>query len=204
MKLYFSPEAISLAPHILMVELGLDVELVRVNLRTKETSDGSDFLSLNPNGYVPTLVLDEDHILTETAAMLLYLADLKPELQLAPLSGTWERAEMWDALSFISTELAALCTPLFMPEISDETKVQIRKKLLTRLEYLAFRSSGQQYYLSDQFTVIDAYLFCVLGWLPRFTIDILQWPVLAELMDRYYERPSVIKAQQIESDFAPV
>ncbi|MGH8089660.1 MAG: glutathione S-transferase N-terminal domain-containing protein, partial [Stenotrophomonas sp.] len=91
MKLYYAPYTCSLSPHIVLRELGLPFELVKVDNTTKQTADGRDFRTLNPKGYVAALELDDSQVLTEGPAIVQYLADLKPETGLAPAAGSWER-----------------------------------------------------------------------------------------------------------------
>jgi glutathione S-transferase len=91
MKLYYAPDTCSLSPHIVLRELELEFELVKVNNSSKITADGRDFRAINPKGYVAALELDDGQILTEGPAIVQYLADLKPEHGLAPRAGSWER-----------------------------------------------------------------------------------------------------------------
>lgn len=204
MKLYFRPEAISLAPHITLAELDFPYKLVRVNHLTLQTSEGQSFLEINSSGYLPALQLDNGQVLTEAVAIMQYLADLKPESGLAPLFGSWERVELWEALNFLGNEITALCTPLFMPEMPDEVKVMLIAKLKKHLDYASSRIGSRTYALGEQFTIVDAYLFPVLSWMPRFTIDLLQWPNLASLLQRLSKRPAVKKALKEEMAFPPV
>ena len=123
MKLYFSPEACSLSPHIVLRELGLPFTLVKVDNKTKKTADGRDFLAINAKGYVPVLELDDGQRLTEGPAIVQYLADLKPEAQLAPASGTFERVRLQEWLNFITSEIHKTYSPLFNPDKSDRSHV---------------------------------------------------------------------------------
>ena len=88
MKLYFSPGACSLSPHIALREAGLSFEMVKVDLSTKQTADGTDFKTINPKGYVPVLQLDDGKVLTEGPAIVQYIADQVPASKLAPVAGT--------------------------------------------------------------------------------------------------------------------
>ncbi|CAK7007682.1 Glutathione S-transferase GST-6.0 [Saezia sanguinis] len=204
MKLYFASEASALAPHIILIEQNIPYELIRVNYASMHTSEGGDFREINPNGYVPALTLDDGKILTEGPAIIQYLADLKPETKLAPPQGSWERVELWEILNFMSNELHALCAPLFMAEIPDEVKEIITEKLEWRLGNLANRMKGRSYVMGEHFTIVDAYLFPILSWMPRFSVDLEQWPELANWMDVVSERPSVQRAHQEEIDVPAV
>lgn len=82
MKLYYSPGACSLASHIALLEAGLEFELERVDLKSKLTETGRDFTTINAKGYVPALVLDSEDVVTESAAVLDWIASQAPQLQL--------------------------------------------------------------------------------------------------------------------------
>ncbi|TFH79831.1 MULTISPECIES: glutathione transferase GstA [Pseudomonas] len=193
MKLYFAPMTCSLAPHIVLRELALPFELIRVNNQTKRTADGRDFREINPKGYVAALMLDNGEVLTEGPAILQYLADLAPAQGLAPANGTWERSRLQEHLNFISSEIHGGSAPLFSSEIPESSKTVFKHKLFKRLDYLN-RILATQPFLMQVFGVADAYLFTVLKWLPTFSIAIEDWPALANYMTRIAERPGVIAA----------
>src|ERR1700761_8588730 len=113
MKLYYSPGACSLSPHIVARELGLSIELEKADLGSKKTASGGDFLAINPKGQVPTLVLDDGQVLTEGPVIVQYLADKKPDGGLLPAAGTMERYRVQEWLNFITSELHKGYTPLF-------------------------------------------------------------------------------------------
>jgi glutathione S-transferase len=201
MKLYFAPNTCSLSPHIVLRELGLQFELVRVNNKTKQTSEGCSFLEVNPKGYVAALMLDNGEVLTEGPAILQYLADLKPKANLAPANGTWERVRLQETLNFITSEIHAGCGPLFSSDIPDNVKDIIKEKFSKRLHNLDAALSRKDYLLGE-FGVADAYLYTVLTWLPHFSIDIKRWPALARFMDRIGARAAV-KAALAAEDATP-
>ena len=203
MKLYFAPMTCSLSPHIVLRELALPFELVRVNNQTKRTADGRDFHEINPKGYVAALMLDNGEVLTEGPAILQYLVDLVPGHTLAPANGTWERSRLQEYLNFISSEIHGGSAPLFSSEIPEATKTIFKHKLFKRLDYLN-RLLATQPFLMQAFGVADAYLFTVLKWLPTFSIAIEDWPALANYMARIAERPSVQAAIAEEQATQPV
>jgi glutathione S-transferase len=190
MKLYFAPMTCSLSPHIVLRELGLPFELIRINNKTKATADGKDFRNINPKGYVAALVLDDGQVLTEGPAIIQYLADQVRGNSLAPANGTWERTRLQEMLNFITSEIHGGSAPLFNADIPEPTKAIFREKLFKRLDYL---NGGllQKDYLLGVFGLADAYLFTVLKWLPFFSIDVKHWPALASFMERVEARPSV-------------
>jgi len=199
MKLYFAPEACSLSPHIVLRELGLPFDLVKVDTKTKQTADGSDFLAINPKGYVPVLQLDNGQVLTEGPAIVQYLADLKPEKKLAPANGTWERTRLQETLNFITSELHKGFSPLFNPSMPEAAKTLFKEKLGQRFSQLEPTLAKQDYLLGAQFTVADAYLFTVARWSNFVGIDLTQWPILAKYLARVENRASVKAALEAES-----
>ncbi|TBN48847.1 glutathione transferase GstA [Pseudomonas sp. BGI-2] len=198
MKLYYAPHACSLAPHIVLRELDLPFELVRVDNRTKKTKTGADFLAINPKGYVAALQLDNGEVLTEGPALLQYLADLQPESNLAPANGTFERVRLQEWLNFVSTEIHGGLGWLFNSQFTDEVKAQIKEKLFKRLAVLS-QTLERQDYLMGEFSVVDAYLFTVLRWAPLFAIDLDQWPALVRFQARVDQKPAVKAALAAES-----
>lgn len=204
MKLYFAPGTCSQASHIALRELALPAELVRVNLRTKRTAEGGDFLEINPKGYVAALVLDDGKVLTEASAILQYIADQKPDGGLAPRHGTWERAKLQEWLGYVGGELHGSASPLFNAAMPDEAKTIFRDKLSKCLDIAAAALDGNEYLLGDQFSVADAYLFVVLSWFPRIGLDVARWPALAAFQARVAQRPAVKEAIAAEAASAEV
>ncbi|CAI8940872.1 Glutathione S-transferase GST-6.0 [Pseudomonas chlororaphis] len=191
MNLYFSPNACSLAPHIVLRELALPFNLVRVDNRNKTTAAGADFLAINPKGYVAALELEDGQVLTEGPAILQYLADLKPQAGLAPANGSWQRVRLQEMLNFVSSEIHGSLGWLFNPEFPEATQALIRQKLFKRLALLDRTLQQQSYLLGESFGVADAYLFTVLRWTVGFAIDLEQWPALARFQARIAQREAV-------------
>lgn len=198
MKLYFSPGACSLSPHIVLREAGFSFDLERVNLADKKTASGADFRATNPKGYVPALQLDNGELLTEGPAIVQYLADQAPEKQLVPAAGTMERYRLMEWLNFLSTELHKGFSPLFKPHMPDEAKKLARETLALRLEVVAKQLEGKSYLTGEQFTVADAYLFTILGWAGKVDVDLSRWPVFAAYRERVAARPAVQAALAAE------
>lgn len=191
MKLYYSPGACSLSPHIVLREAGLPFELERVDLKTKLTETGADYRSINPKGYVPALRLDDGEILTEGPAIVQYLADRVPDRKLAPAAGTMERYRLMEWLNFISTELHKSFGALFNPQTAEDWKAFVRGLLGQRLDYVATQLGSRAYLMGDAFSVPDAYLFTVLNWGQWTGIDVGQWPSLKDYVARIAARPAV-------------
>ena len=193
-KLYFTPGTSSLAPHIALREAGLDFDLVRVDLRRHQLADGSDFTAINAKGYVPVLELDDGERLTETAAILQYIADRVPESGLAPRAHTLARYRLQEWLAFIGSELHRSFVPLFRPDTPEDYRRCLQEGIASRLGHVAARLEGRNYLLGEHFTVADAYLFAVLAWTSAVSIDIGRWPALAAFQQRVGRRPSVLEA----------
>ncbi|MYN18998.1 glutathione transferase GstA [Rugamonas sp. FT107W] len=199
MKLYFAPHTCSFSPHIVLRELGLTYELVRVDNQTKLTADGRDFRSINPKGYVAALELENGEVLTEGVAIVQYLADLKPSAGLAPPPGSWQRVRLQEWLNFIGSEIHAGAAPLFNRTMPEAATAIFRDKLQKRMTFLQHTLQQQDYLMGDKFTVADAYLYTVLGWFAFFDISLDNWPAVAAYSHRIAARPSVQAAMQAEA-----
>ncbi|ALV04627.1 glutathione transferase GstA [Roseateles depolymerans] len=198
MKLYYSPGACSLSPHIVAREAGLDVEIVLASTKTHQLQDGTDFYTLNPKGYVPLLELDNGQRLSEGPAIVQYLADLAPGSGLAPANGTMERYRLQEWLNFITSELHKGFSPLFNPAMPEEAKAQFRTKLLDRLKWVDAQLEGRSYLMGETFTVADAYLFTVTGWGRLVGVDVSPFAQLVAFRERVAARPAVQEAMKQE------
>jgi glutathione S-transferase len=197
MKLYYSPGACSLAPHIALREAKLDFEPVRVDIKSKKTADGGDYWQINSKGYVPTLELDNGQRLTEVVAVLQCVGDMKPEAKLAPPPGSFERYRLQEWLGFTSSEIHKSFSPLFNPAASGDVKTYVRTHLAKRLGWLN-EHIGAAFLMGGTFTVADCYLFTVVGW-SRFTeVDLTPFPNVAAYTKRILERPAVRAALDFE------
>jgi glutathione S-transferase len=199
MKLYYSPGACSLHPHITLREAGLPFELVRVDLRAhKLGGNGEDYYAVNPKGYVPLLELDDGTRLSEGAVIDQYIADRNPDARLIPRAGTIERYRAQEWLNFIATELHKQFSPLFYSTTPDEVKVQLRQRIAGRLDFMERTLAKQPYLLGDTFSVADAYLYNMLRWTEHTGIDRGKWPALASFYERVSQRPAVRAALEAE------
>ena len=198
MKLYFSPGACSLAPHIVLRETGLPFELERVDTKTKVMASGDDFWQVNPKGMVPTLKLDDGELLTEGPAISQFIADQKPEAGLLPAVGSLARYRVLEWLNFVGTEIHKQFTPMFKPNTPDDYKAIARENVLKAFKLVDAHLAGKQYLTGDTFTVADAYLFTVSNWARLHHIDIAQWPNFAAYQERVRSRPAVQEALKAE------
>ena len=198
MKLYYSPGACSLSPHIVLREAGLPVELVKADLQAHKLADGSDFYAVNSKGYVPMLELDGGERLTEGPAIVQYIADQVPDKKLAPANGSMARYRVQEWLNFITSELHKGIGGLFNPAMPDDGKAVIRTKATDKLKWVDQQLEGKQYLMGDAFSVADAYLFTVTNWTGRVGIDISAMKNLSAFQARMAARPAVQAAMKAE------
>jgi glutathione S-transferase len=198
MKLYYSSGACSLSPHIVLLEAGLPFTMEKVDLASKKTSSGADYLAINSKGSVPALQLDDGRVLTEGPAVVQYLADQAPDSALAPRAGSFERYQLMEILNYITSELHKGYGPLFNPKTSADAKAAAVANLQKKFDWLTGFLADKTYLLGKSFTVADAYLFTVLRWSGRVGIDLAPWPVLAAYCARVEQRPKVQQALKDE------
>jgi glutathione S-transferase len=198
LKLYFSPGACSLSPHIVLIEGGFRFETEKVSLASKKTAGGADYTAINPKGYVPALQLDSGEVLTEGPAIVQYLADQAPDRQLAPANGTMERYRLMEWLNFISTEVHKSFSPLFKPDTVDAAKQAAHDLLARRFEIVEKQLQQHDYITGDRFSVADAYLFTVLNWTHVLKFDLGRWPAMQAYLKRVADRPAVQEAMKAE------
>ena len=198
MKLYYSPGACSLSPHIALQEAGLAYTPVLASTKSHKLQDGTDYYTINALGYVPVLELDNGERLREGPAIVQYIADQVPDKQLAPANGTLARYRLQEWLNFIGTELHKGFSPLFNPATPEDYKPMVRERLLQRLQWVDSQLAGKQYLMGDQFTVADGYLFTVTSWTQPTNVDISGLANLAAYRERVGARPAVQAAMKAE------
>lgn len=199
MKLYYSPGACSMAPHIVLNEaVFTSFGTEKVDLGKKLTATGGDYLRINPKGYVPALELDNGEILTEVAVILQYLADLRPDSGLVPVAGTMERYRLMEWLNFVSSEIHKQLGQLFNADIPQAWKEHQLELLGKRFDFLSACLAGQPYLMDERFCVADAYLFTVLNWTRILDVDLGKWPLLREYLARVAGRPAVNRTMREE------
>ena len=198
MKLYYSPGACSLSPHIALQESGLAFEAIRTPTKTHQLPDGTDFYTINPLGYVPVLELDNGQRLREGPAIVQYIADQVPDKQLAPANGSFERYQLQEWLTFIGTEVHKNFSPLFTPGMPDEAKELAKDRIISRLTWVDGELASKPYLMGQHFSVADAYLFTVTNWAKLVGVDIGGLANLAALRARVAERPAVQAAMRTE------
>lgn len=189
MKLYYSPGACSLAPHIALAEAGIPADIVRVDLRTHKLPDGSDYHKVNPKGYVPAVQLEDGTVLTEVSILLQYIADRKPG-SLAPAFGNLERYKLMEWLNFVATEIHKTYGPLWH-QPSDEVRASVIARLGKRYAIVEAQLAKHPFLAGSAFTIADAYLFTVTRWASMLKVDLSAFPRVAAYMKRIDERPAV-------------
>lgn len=198
MKLYFSPGACSLSPHIVAREANLELTLERVDMRTKKTASGADFLAVNPKGYVPALELDDGEVLTEGPTIVQYLADQRPDARLVGAPGTRERYRQLEMLGYINSEIHKSYSPLFKPDTLPQVQAERREYVQKRYGLIEASLEGHDFLMGDHFTVADAYLFTVTSWAPAVKLDLGAFPRIAAFQARVAARPAVVAALATE------
>ena len=198
MKLYFSPGACSLAPHIVLNESGLPFTLVKADLKAHKLEDGSDYYQTTSKGQVPLLEFDNGERLSEGPAITQYIADQVPAKKLAPANGTMERYRVQEWLNFVTSELHKGIGGLFNPAMPDDGKAVIRARATSKLQWVDERLEGKHYLMGDAFTIADAYLFTVTNWTGHTGIDISGMKNLSAFQARMAARPAVQAALKAE------
>ena len=194
MKLYYSPGACSLSPHIALLEAGLPYDLVKVDLRAKKLENGDDYLKVNPKGQVPALALDSGELVTEGPVIVQMIADKASATNLAPARDSAERYKLLEWLNFVGTELHKNFGPMFSPVLSDDAKAFFKDRVMGKFKYLDGALTGHDYLMGKQFTVADGYLFTMLSWADRMKFDLSAMPNLLAYKARVAARPKVQEA----------
>ncbi len=191
MKLYYSPGACSLSPHIALLEAGLPYDLVKVDLKAKKLENGDDFLSINPKGQVPALALDSGELVTEGPVIVQMIADKVAAKNLAPARDSAERYKLQEWLTYINSEVHKSFGPMFSPVLADDAKAFFKDRVMAKFKYLDGALAGKDYLMGKQFTVADGYLFTMLAWADRMKFDLAAMPNLLAYKARVGARPAV-------------
>jgi len=194
MKLYYSPGACSLSPHIALLEAGLPYDLVKVDLRAKKLENGDDYLKVNPKGQVPALALDNGEVVTEGPVIVQMIADKASANNLAPARDSTERYKLQEWLNYITTELHKNFGPMFSPVLADDAKAFFKDRVMGKFRYVESQLAGRDYVMGKQFTVADGYLFTMLAWADRLKFDLSAMPNLLAYKARVGARPKVQEA----------
>ena len=198
MKLYYSPGACSLSPHIALREAGMKFELEKAILQTHTLADGSDYYAITAKGQVPLLELDNGERLTEGPVILQYIADHAPASGLAPAAGTMARYRLMEWLNFLTSEMHKGFSPLFNPAMPQEAREIFAARVKDKFAYVDARLEGQDYLMGTQFSVADGYLFTMMNWAGSVGVDISGFKNLADFRTRMLARPAVQEALQAE------
>jgi glutathione S-transferase len=194
MKLYYSPGACSLSPHIALLEAGLPYDLVKVDLKAKQLENGDDYLKVNPKGQVPALGLDSGELVTEGPVIVQMIADKVSAKNLAPARDSAERYKLQEWLNFITTEVHKNFGPMFSPVLADDAKAFFKDRVMGKFKYIDGQLPGRDYLMGKQFTVADGYLFTMLCWADRMKFDLSGLPNLVAYKNRVGARPMVQEA----------
>ncbi|MBR0800100.1 glutathione transferase GstA [Bradyrhizobium jicamae] len=199
MKLYYTPGACSLSPHIALLEAGLPYDLVKVDLRAKKLENGDDFLKVNPKGQVPVLGLDSGELVTEGPIIIQMIADKVADKKLAPARDSNERYKLLEWLNYITTELHKNLGPMFSPILADDAKAFFKDRATGKFKYVESQLAGRDYLMGNHFTVADGYLFTMIMWATdRLGFDLSGLPNLMAYKARVAARPKVQEALKKE------
>ena len=194
MKLYYSPGACSLSPHIALPEAGLPYDLVKVDLKAKKLDNGDDYLKVNPKGQVPALALDNGELVTEGPVIVQMIADKAAGKNLAPARDSAERYKLQEWLNFITGELHKNFGPMFSPVLADDAKAFFKDRVMGKFKYVDGELAGKDYLMGKQFTVADGYMFTMLAWAERMKWDLAGLSNLTAYKARVGARPKVQEA----------
>lgn len=199
MKLYYTPGVCSLAPHIVLREVGAQFALERVDLKAHKLGNGTDFYTINPRGSVPVLELDNGERLTEGPVICQYIAEQAGNQQLLPAAGTLPRYRVAEWQNFVTSELHKSFSPLFgSPALDEAGKSAFAQRLQNKFAWVSEQLAGKQYLTGDTFTVADAYLFVVSQWATPTKLDLSRAPNLTAFVARVAQRPAVKEALRAE------
>jgi glutathione S-transferase len=198
MKLYFSPAACSLVPHIVLREIGTSFTLEKVDTAKHLTQAGADYYAINPKGQVPLLQLDDGQLLSEGPVIAQYIADQAGATTLMPAAGSVARYRVMEWQNYITSELHKTYSPLFNSEFDAKAKTTLRSLLRKKYEWVDSQLSGREYLTGEAFTAADAYLFVVTGWARFIDLDLSGLPNLDAFLKRVSARPAVREAMKAE------
>lgn len=205
--LHYYPSNASMIPHIVLEELGVPFELVLVD-RSQNQHKSPEYLKLNPNGKIPTLVQtipgQSDLVLYESAAICLHLSDTHPQAALAPALGSPARAHCYKWLLWLSNTFqpdimmyfyperyVASTDPQVVKEVSQQAETRIGGHL-AQLDAELARNSPGPWMLGAQFSILDPYLFTLCRWTRNFIAHPARsYPHLGPYLQRMLARPSV-------------
>lgn len=198
MKLYYSPGACSLAPHIIFCDTGLKFRLQLVDLAKHQLASGEDYYRINPRGQVPVLELDNGEKLTEGPVIAQYLAEQAGRQDLLPPCGEFSRYRVLEWQNFITSELHKSYSPLFSKDYPEEAKILTRQALRQKYQWVDQQLKGRDYLTGNNFTVADAYLFTVTRWADNVGLDLSDLEALKAYRIRVRQRAAVSQALQEE------
>ncbi|MFW1951060.1 glutathione transferase GstA [Acinetobacter beijerinckii] len=199
MKLFYSPNACSLAPHIVLRELGLPFELIKVDLQQHLTELGEDFYRLNKKGQVPVLQLNEGSFLTEGAVISQFLVDQFESRDLLAEINTVERYQTLSWMNFIASEIHKAYSPFFHESYGEESKTIFSTILNKHYAWIDQQLDGQNYLTGSNFTIADIYLFVVTRWADFIGLDLGHFIQLKAFMQRIARRQTVQDAIAAEA-----
>jgi len=198
MKLYYSPGACSLAPHIVLRETGQAFTLSKVDTAKHVTAVGDDYYTINPRGMVPLLELEDGSRLSEGPVIAQFIADRVGASTLMPPAGSIERYRVMEWQNYVTSELHKSFTPLFNPELDAAAKRTLSTVLRKKLQWVDGQLASRDFLTGHAFTAADAYLFTVLGWAKYVNLDIADLSDIQRFLSTVSQRPAVREAMKAE------
>ncbi len=194
LKLYYAKGTCSSAVYMTAKSLGIELELVQVNIVKAELEDGSDYKKITAKGYVPALQLENGEVITEVVAICAYLASLKSDNVIFPLSGKG-MIDQLEWFNYIATELHKSYMPLifkvFGMEVHEQWSGHASKQLALRYQYVEDKLDGQSYLTGETVTSADFYLLMTTLWAVKTSYDLCAFPNILAFKERMMQLPEV-------------
>ena len=199
MKFFHESHGCSLAVDIVARELGIPLEIVWVDMQRKVLPDGTDLHAINPKGQVPSLQLPDGQFLSEGLAIMQYLADQRPDSDLATTARGVEKYRVLEWMSFVGSDLhKGGFMPLFKKTTPDDYRPLARQLVVSRMKLLDEHLADRKYLTGATFTIADAHCYAIAMWTHYHDIDLAPWPNLSAYLERIARRPSVQAAKAAE------
>ena len=199
LKLYYAPGACALASHITLAEAGADYTTERLDFKINQ-QNSPEYLAINPKGRVPSLVTDRG-ILTETPAMLAFIAQSFPKAKLAPVDDAYTFAQVQSFNSYLCSTVHTnhahkMRGARWATEESSfaDMKRRVPQSVGASFALIERGMLKGPWVMGEQYTICDPYLFTLAGWLEGDSVDISTLPKVADHRKRMADRPAVQKA----------
>ena len=195
-KLYYTSTSCGAASYIVASLAGVDFDSEQVDLRAHKTQSGADFYAINPNGSVPTVVLEDGSVLAQNVATLTYIADRNPSANLAPAAGTAARYQYLDRLGFVNSELHTSFGKLFNPALSEADRVAATKVAKGKAKFFVEHVLKGDFVLGSDVSAADVYAYIVFSWAPFLKLDLSEVAGVDKFSARVKAVAGVVEAHE--------